>query len=106
MNESSTYVGMDCSDRCHRMVVVGSDGAELRRMTVRNRYADVQASLRDFPGSLVALETGTHSRWLQRALEEAGHRVMVANARKLPAITRSAEKTDWRWSKAIARRAA
>jgi transposase len=72
-------------------------------MTVLNRYADVRDVLEAFPASLVALEMGSHSRWLQRALEEAGHTVVVSNARRLPAITRSAQKTDWRDAEMLAR---
>jgi transposase len=34
----------------------------------------------------IALETGTHSPWVSRLLEECGHEVLVANARKLRLI--------------------
>ena len=30
----------------------------------------------------IAVETGTHSPWVSRLLEECGHEVLVANARK------------------------
>lgn len=103
MKKYSTYVGMDCGDRFNRLVVLDSEGNEVERKGVRNRAKDVCEALEAFPGSLVALEVGTHSRWLQRVLQEAGHTVIVANARKLPAITRSAEKTDWRDAEMLAR---
>lgn len=103
MKKHSTYVGMDCGDRRHRCVVVDSAGREVARMTLRNRDRDVREGLRAFPQSLVALEVGTHSRWLQRVLEAAGHSVVVANARRLPAITQSAQKTDWRDAQMLAR---
>lgn len=103
MQKYSRYVGMDCGDRCHRVVVLDGEGHEVTRRTVRNQPEAVRDGLAEFPGSLVALEVGTHSRWLQRALEEAGHTVVVANARRLPAITRSAEKTDWRDAEMLAR---
>ena len=35
---------------------------------------------------LVALETGTHWFWASRAVADAGHEVIVANARQLPLI--------------------
>ena len=103
MKKYSTYVGMDCGDRLHRVVVLDGDGDEVTRMTLRNGYEDVCDGLAEFPSSLVAIEVGTHSRWLQRALEESGHTVVVANARRLPAITHSAQKTDWRDAEMLAR---
>ena len=34
----------------------------------------------------IAIEGGTHSPWVSRLLEECGHEVLVANARKLRLI--------------------
>ena len=34
----------------------------------------------------IAIETGTHSPWVSRLLEECGHEVLVANSRKLRLI--------------------
>jgi transposase len=42
----------------------------------------------------IAIETGTHSPWVSRILEECGHEVLVANARKLRLIYASKRKTD------------
>lgn len=103
MKKYSTYIGMDCGDRQHRVVILDEQGKELKRRTLHNRREDVVEGLEEFPWSLVALEVGTHSRWLQEVLEDAGHTVIVANARKLPAISRSAEKTDWRDAEMLAR---
>ena len=41
------------------------------------------------------METGTHSPWVSRFLEEQGHRVLVANARKLGAICSSLRRPGW-----------
>src|SRR3712207_4287190 len=35
----------------------------------------------------IAIETGTHSPWVSRLLEERGHEILVANARKVRLIT-------------------
>ncbi len=103
MKKYSTYIGMDCGDRQHRVVILDKEGKEVDRRTLRNRREDVVVGLEEFPSSLVAIEVGTHSPWLQRVLEEAGHTVMVANTRKLPAISQSADKTDWRDAEMLAR---
>src|SRR5215210_2796808 len=42
----------------------------------------------------IAIEAGTHSPWVSRVLEECGHEVLVANARKLRLIYANRRKTD------------
>jgi transposase len=42
----------------------------------------------------IAIEAGTHSPWASRILEECGHEVLVANARKLRLIYANKQKTD------------
>jgi transposase len=42
----------------------------------------------------IAIEAGTHSPWASRMLEECGHEVLVANARKLRLIYSNKRKTD------------
>src|SRR5829696_8957439 len=42
----------------------------------------------------IAIETGTHSPWVSRVLEECGHEVLVANARKLRLIYANKRKTE------------
>jgi transposase len=42
----------------------------------------------------IAIEVGTHSPWVSRVLEECGHEVLVANARKIRLIYGSGRKSD------------
>jgi transposase len=42
----------------------------------------------------IAIEAGTHSPWASRVLEECGHEVLVANARKTRLIYANKRKTD------------
>jgi transposase len=42
----------------------------------------------------IAIETGTHSPWASRLLEERGHEVLVANARKVRLIYGEGHKND------------
>jgi transposase len=42
----------------------------------------------------IAIETGTHSPWVSRLLEECGHEVLVANSRKTRLIYSNRRKTD------------
>ena len=57
------------------------------REALRRRFAS-ERPLR------IAVETGTHSPWVSRLLEECGHEVLVANARKLRLIYSNKRKTD------------
>jgi len=54
----------------------------------------------------IALECGTHSPWISRLLKKLGHQVIVANARKIPAITGSESKNDRNDAELLARFAA
>src|SRR5829696_3338940 len=42
----------------------------------------------------IAIEAGIHSPWVSRLLEECGHEVLVANARKVRLIYANKRKTD------------
>ena len=42
----------------------------------------------------IAIESGTHSPWASRVLEECGHEVLVANPRRTRLIYASKRKTD------------
>jgi transposase len=55
--------------------------------TLRRRFAS-ERPLR------IAIEAGTHSPWVSRVLEECGHEVLVANARKTRLIYANKRKTD------------
>jgi transposase len=44
--------------------------------------------------SKIVIEAGTHSPWVSRLLERLGHRVIVANARKVRLIYQSDRKND------------
>jgi transposase len=54
----------------------------------RRRFSSEQ------PPMCIAIETGTHSPWASRVLEECGHEVLVANSRKLRLIYANKRKTD------------
>jgi transposase len=51
----------------------------------------------------IAIEVGTHSPWVSRLLEECGHEVLVANARKVRLIYGKGRKTDKLDAQSLAR---
>jgi transposase len=87
--------GLDLGDKYSYLCLVDTDGGEVieegrLRTTpeaLRRRFAS-ERPLR------VAIEAGTHSPWVNRLLEECGHEVLVANARKLRLIYANKQKTD------------
>jgi transposase len=87
--------GLDLGDKYSYLCLLDTDGGEVieegrLRTTpeaLRRRFAS-ERPLR------VAIEAGTHSPWVNRLLEECGHEVLVANARKLRLIYANKQKTD------------
>jgi transposase len=99
--------GLDIGDNYSHLCLIDTESGEvieegrLRTTpeTFRRRFASEQPPMR------IAIEAGTHSPWASRVLEECGHEVLVANARKVRLIyaraskrpTRSMPKTWLAW---------
>jgi transposase len=87
--------GLDIGDKYSHLCLIDSQSGEvieegrLRTSpeTFRRRFASEQPMR-------IAIEAGTHSPWASRVLEECGHEVLVANARKLRLIYANKQKTD------------
>src|SRR5215216_4708205 len=91
-----TTAGLDLGDRYSYLCLIDTQSGEVieegRLRTTpeafRRRFSSEQRPLR------IAIEAGTHSPWASRVLEECGHEVLVANARKLRFIYANKRKTD------------
>jgi transposase len=87
--------GLDLGDNYSYLCLIDQEGGEVmeegRLRTTpeafRRRFASEQPMR-------IAIETGTHSPWVSRLLEECGHEVLVANSRKLRLIYANKRKTD------------
>jgi transposase len=87
--------GLDLGDKYSYLCLLDQESGELaeegRLRTTpeafRRRFAS-EGPMR------IAIEAGTHSPWASRVLEECGHEVLVANARKLRFIYANKRKTD------------
>jgi transposase len=88
--------GLDLGDKYSYLCLIDTQSGEtleegrLRTTpeALRRRFASERPPMR------IAIETGTHSPWVSRLLEECGHEVLVANARKLRLIYANKQKTD------------
>jgi transposase len=94
---------MDMGDKSHKAVVIGNDGREVERVDAANTREGVAAFLGGHPGATLAMETGTHCRWVGALASGLGLRVLVANARKTEVIWKSSRKNDWRDAELLAK---
>lgn len=92
--QSDITIGIDLGDRRHAVCVLDAAGKIITEEAITNTRECLAAFAQRFPGATIAMETGTHSPWVSRLLVELGHRVIVANARKLRAISQSQTKSD------------
>jgi transposase len=88
--------GVDIGDKYSYLCLIDQQSGEVieegkLRTTpeaFRRRFGSEQPPMR------IAIEAGTHSPWASRVLEECGHEILVANARKLRLIYANKQKTD------------
>ena len=83
-------VGIDLGDRFSRYCVVNREGEVIEEGRIQTTMVVLE---RHFSGERqrIAMECG-HSPWVSRLLQGMGHEVLVANARKVRAITDSESK--------------
>lgn len=86
-------VGLDLGDRSSHYCVL-QDGEVIEEGKVQNTEQSLRRHFGEEPVYRIALESGTHSPWVSRLLESFGHEVIVANSRKIAAITSSESKND------------
>jgi transposase len=106
MNECSTklFIGMDVSEEKIEIFILPTDGKGVNG-SIGNNPADINKFLDKFDPSeiTIAMETGTHSPWLNELMEAKGIKTYVANARKLRMIYTSDKKSDERDAEMLAR---
>jgi len=93
-NDSTVFVGIDLGDKFSYTVILNKDGEvieESRIPTTKNAFTRKFGS---FHPSRIAMEVGSHSRWVSQTLKELGHEVIVADARKLRLIYENPRKED------------
>jgi transposase len=88
------FVGCDIGDRFTELCIVDRTGAVIEARRVRTTKPALVQAMRKHHPARVALEAGTHSRWVEVALAAAGHEVVVANPRQIQLIWKRKKKTD------------
>lgn len=97
-------VGLDLGDRYGYAVILERDREDVvEEFRVRMSDKGLRQAFAHRCTSLIAIEVGTHSRWISRLLAELGHEVIVANARKVQLISKNRRKDDRIDAKILAR---
>lgn len=91
---SGMTVGLDLGDRFSRFLIFDADGELIEEGRLATREGALRRRFSGCPRMRIALETGTHSPWVSRLLEQCGHEVVVANSRKLRLIYENPTKDD------------
>lgn len=94
---------MDLGDRHHHVCVLDAAGEILAQEVIVNSREVLTAFCARYPGATFVMETGTHSPWVSRLVASLGHPVIVANARKLRAISENQTKCDEEDAEMLAR---
>ena len=87
-------IGIDLGDKRHAICVLDNDGDIGEQRSITNHKESIRRLSRKYPKARMIMETGTHSPWISRMLQDLGHEVVVANARKLRMIYTNHRKSD------------
>ena len=95
MDKNSTlFIGLDLGDRWSHLTILDPEGQVVEESRVPTTGGALQKKFSALPAARIAMEVGTHSRWVSQALRDLGHEVLVANARKLRVIFDNTRKGD------------
>ena len=87
-------LGIDLGDRFSQFVALDETGERVAEGRVPTTAEAFGKRFGMIGAKVVAIETGTHSPWVCRLLRQLGHRVTVANSRKLRLIYENRRKND------------
>src|SRR6202521_5408734 len=96
-------VGVDLGDRFSHYCVLNGDGEVMEEGRMRTSEEAFRRHWEAEPRQRIVMETGTHSPWISRLLRGFGHQVIVANARKVRAISENESKNDRQDAEMLAR---
>lgn len=87
--------GLDLGDKYSYLCLIDTESGEvIEEGRLRTTPEAFERRFASEPSLRIAIEAGTHSPWASRVLEECGHEVLVANARKLRLIYANKQKSD------------
>jgi transposase len=87
-------IGVDLGDLRSQVCVLDERGRVVEEGTIATTWQAFEERFARLPRCRIVLETGTHANWVHDLLAKQGHEVIVANARKLRAISSNERKSD------------
>jgi transposase len=96
-------IGVDLSDRTAHLCVLAADGEVIGRSKISLSSKSLGNFFARYAGARVAYEVGTHSAWVTMVLDSLGCETIVANARKVAAISKNRRKNDTTDAELLAR---
>ncbi len=87
-------IGLDLGDRRTVGCVLSLSGEVVETFSVSTTIAALGRTMAGFEACRVVLEVGTHSPWVSRLIERAGHEVIIANPRRVRLSAENDSKTD------------
>lgn len=100
---STRTIGLDLGDRKHAVCVLDAKGEIFKQESITNTRESLTALSKRHRGALMVMEVGMQSPWISRFLKDLGHRVLVANPRKVRAIYQNDRKSDRKDAEMLAR---
>lgn len=100
---NTTTIGIDLGDKSNETCTLNEAGEVIERGTVLNNQVELVRFSKANRGAMIIMEAGCHSPWISRLLEGRGHKVIIANPRKVRAIYETDNKNDERDAELLAR---
>ena len=101
MNNDTT-IGFDLGNKKHKVVGIDACGKIIFKCELNNEKETLGMFFKEHAGATIAMETGTHCRWISFLAKQCSCDAIVGNARKLRAIWESSQKNDWKDAQMIA----
>ena len=101
--KNTNTIGIDLGDKSHETCTLNAEGKIIERSTVLNNQAELIRFSKANRGATLIMEAGCHSPWISRLFNGRGHKVVVANPRKVRAIYDTDNKNDERDAELLAR---
>jgi transposase len=103
ISNSTFFIGIDLGDKHSFVTILDQEGELVEETRLPTSRTAFQRKFSSIPAGRIAMEVGTHSRWVSHLLKDQGHDVLVANTRKLRAIYHNPRKDDRTDAETLAR---
>ena len=103
VNPLERCIGLDLGDHSSAYCVLGENGKILQEGTVESSHEGLSRLFESMPPSRIVMEATRNTHWIRKLLKSLGHEVIVANPRRLAALTENPRKTDRNDARMLAR---